>query len=206
MREFNLMPQTNFLVKAAQQGDVIALNQLVKQWQKRIYNFAFKYFGDYDQAMEVTQKTFISMSKNLGSLKDESSFKPWIYRIASNYCHEEIRRQNRKWVFPFLKVQTKDDQRTIADTFSDSKSDNPEKSFGNKELKNVLTKALATLPEEQRMVVIMKEYEGLKIREIAEVMDISENTVKSRLYYALGSLRKLLEEWNITKETVHYEL
>ncbi|WP_286748122.1 MULTISPECIES: sigma-70 family RNA polymerase sigma factor [unclassified Roseivirga] len=206
MREFNLMPQTNFLVKAAQQGDVIALNQLVKQWQKRIYNFAFKYFGDYDQAMEVTQKTFISMSKNLGSLKDESSFKPWIYRIASNYCHEEIRRQNRKWVFPFLKVQTKDDQRTIADTFSDSKSDNPEKAFGNKELKNVLTKALATLPEEQRMVVIMKEYEGLKIREIAEVMDISENTVKSRLYYALGSLRKLLEEWNITKETVHYEL
>jgi|TARA_B100000965_G_scaffold406443_1_gene445405 RNA polymerase sigma-70 factor (ECF subfamily) len=200
------MPQTNFLVKAAQQGDVIALNQLVKQWQKRIYNFAFKYFGDYDQAMEVTQKTFISMSKNLGSLKDESSFKPWIYRIASNYCHEEIRRQNRKWVFPFLKVQTKDDQRTIADTFSDSKSDNPEKAFGNKELKNVLTKALATLPEEQRMVVIMKEYEGLKIREIAEVMDISENTVKSRLYYALGSLRKLLEEWNITKETVHYEL
>ncbi|WP_305983396.1 RNA polymerase sigma factor [Roseivirga thermotolerans] len=206
MREFNLMPQTNFLVKAAQQGDVIALNQLVKQWQKRIYNFAFKYFGDYDQAMEVTQKTFISMSKNLASLKDESSFKPWIYRIASNYCHEEIRRQNRKWVFPFLKVQTKDDQRTIADTFSDSKSDNPEKAFGNKELKNVLTKALATLPEEQRMVVIMKEYEGLKIREIAEVMDISENTVKSRLYYALGSLRKLLEEWNITKETVHYEL
>ncbi|MEC7753529.1 MAG: RNA polymerase sigma factor [Bacteroidota bacterium] len=206
MREFNLMPQTNFLVKAAQQGDVIALNQLVKQWQKRIYNFAFKYFGDYDQAMEVTQKTFISMSKNLGSLKDESSFKPWIYRIASNYCHEEIRRQNRKWVFPFLKVQTKDDQRTIADTFSDSKSDNPEKAFGNKELKNVLTKALATLPVEQRMVVIMKEYEGLKIREIAEVMDISENTVKSRLYYALGSLRKLLEEWNITKETVHYEL
>ena len=52
----------------------------------------------------------------------------------------------------------------------------------------------------------MKEYEGLKIREIAEAMNISENTVKSRLYYALGSLKKLLEQWNINKETIHYEL
>lgn len=206
MREVNLMPQTDFLVKAAKQGDVIALNQLVKQWQKRIYNFAFKYFGDYDMAMDVTQKTFISMSKNLSSLKDENSFKSWIYRIAANYCHEEVRRQNRRWVFPFMKVQGKDDKQHISDTLSNHRSHNPEKELGNKELKDVLKKALATLPEEQRMVVIMKEYEGLKIREIAEAMAISENTVKSRLYYALGSLKKLLEQWNITKETVHYEI
>ena len=206
MREINLMPQTNFLVKAAQNGDVIALNQLVKQWQKRIYNFTLKYFGDHDLAMDVTQKTFISMSKNLSSLKDEGSFKPWIYRIATNYCHEEVRRQNRKWVLPFMKVQAKDDKEDITNSFSNTKTDDPEKAYGNQELKIVLKKALATLPEEQRMVVIMKEYEGLKIREIADAMSISENTVKSRLYYALGSLKKLLDQWNITKETVHYEI
>lgn len=206
MREINLMPQTNFLVKAAQNGDVIALNQLVKQWQKRIYNFTLKYFGDHDLAMDVTQKTFISMSKNLSSLKDEGSFKPWIYRIASNYCHEEVRRQNRKWVLPFMKVQEKDDKEDITNSFSNTKTDDPEKAYGNQELKLVLKKALATLPEEQRMVVIMKEYEGLKIREIADAMSISENTVKSRLYYALGSLKRLLDQWNITKETVHYEI
>ena len=66
MKEINLMPQTDFLITAARDGDSIALNQLVKQWYKRIYNFAFKYFGDHDQAMEVCQKTFISMNKNLG--------------------------------------------------------------------------------------------------------------------------------------------
>ncbi|HEY9116302.1 MAG TPA: sigma-70 family RNA polymerase sigma factor [Roseivirga sp.] len=206
MREINLMPQTNFLVKAAQQGDVIALNQLVKHWQKRIYNFAYKYFGDYDMAMDVTQRTFISMSKNIGSLKDESSFKSWLYRIASNYCHEEARTQSKKWVLPFMKVQAKDEQQGISNTLSDVRNDNPEKAFGNEELKSLLKKALATLPDEQRMVVIMKEYEGLKIREIADAMDISENTVKSRLYYALGSLKKVLDQWNITKETVHYEI
>ena len=206
MKEINLMPQSDFLVAAARSGDIVAINQLIKLWQKRIYNFALKYFGDHHQAMEVTQKTFISMNKNLNKLKDNGSFKPWLYRIATNYCHEEVRRQQKKWVFPFMKVQGKEDQSKIADTESESSFANPEKTLGNQELKDLLKKALATLPEEQRMVVIMKEYEGLKIREIAEVMATSDNTVKSRLYYALGSLKKRLDEWNITRENIHYEL
>ena len=206
MKEITLMPQTSFLISAAKSGDPVALNQLVKLWYKRIYNFAFKYFSDHDLAMEVTQKTFISMDKNLKSLKDEGSFKSWIYRIASNYCHEEIRKQKRKWVFPFMKVQSKDDQDFIQNTESTNRESNPDREYAQMELKELLEKALTELPEEQRMVVIMKEYEGLKIREIAEAMNISENTVKSRLYYALGSLKKLLEQWNINKETIHYEL
>lgn len=200
------MPQTSFLIAAAKDGDPVALNQLVKLWYKRIYNFAYKYFGDHDMAMEVTQKTFISMDKNLKNLKDESSFKSWIYRIVSNYCHEEIRKQKRKWVFPFMKVQSRDDQDFIQNTESTNRESNPESELAQLELKELLKKALTELPEEQRMVVIMKEYEGLKIREIAEAMSISENTVKSRLYYALGSLKKILEQWNINKETIHYEL
>ncbi len=206
MKEINLMPQNDFLVEAAKNGDSIAMNQLVKLWQKRIFNFALKYFGDYDMASEVTQKTFISMSKNLKSLKDVKVFKSWLYRIAANYCHEEVRKSQKRWVFPFMKVQSKEDQNHIENTLAISKEDNPEKTMGHLELKSLLQKALSQLPEEQRLVVIMKEYEGLKLREIAEVMAISENTVKSRLYYALGSLRKILEEWNVNKETVHYEL
>jgi RNA polymerase sigma-70 factor (family 1) len=206
MKEINLMPQTDFLITAAKNGDSVALNQLVKQWYKRIYNFAFKYFSDHDQAMEVTQRTFISMNKNLGSLKEDARFKPWLYRIAANYCHEEARRQKSRWIFPFMKIDSKTDRSFIDSKQTTNRTDDPEKELGNSELKVLLKKALAQLPEEQRMVVIMKEYEGLKIREIAEAMDISENTVKSRLYYALGSLKKLLEQWNINKETIHYEL
>lgn len=206
MKEITLMPQTDFLIAAAKNGDPIALNQLVKLWYKRIYNFSYKYFSDHDQAMEVTQKTFISMNKNLKTLKDEGSFKSWLYRIAANYCHEEVRRQKRKWVFPFMKVQSKDDQDFIQNTAATWRESDPDREYAQTELKDLLKKALKILPEEQRMVVIMKEYEGLKIREIAEVMSISENTVKSRLYYALGSLKKQLEQWNINKETIHYEL
>ena len=206
MKEINLMQQNHFLVEAAKNGDMLAMNQLVQLWQKRIFNFALKYFGDYDQASEVTQKTFISMNKNLRSLKDVKVFKSWLYRIAANYCHEEVRKSQKRWVFPFMKVQTKEDQHHIENSLAKNQEANPEKSLGHLELKDLLQRALSTLPEEQRLVVIMKEYEGLKLREIAEVMAISENTVKSRLYYALGTLKKLLEEWNVNKETVHYEL
>ncbi|MFT6873302.1 MAG: RNA polymerase sigma factor (sigma-70 family) [Roseivirga sp.] len=206
MKEIDLMPQTNFLVTAAKSGDVIAMNQLIKQWQKRIYNFAYKYFNDYDLAMEVTQKTFISMNKNLKTLKDEGRFKSWIYRIAANSCHEELRKQQKRWVFPFMKVQSNHEGDQIENSPSAVREENPEKVYANEELKSLLKKALATLPKEQRIIVIMKEYEGLKIREIAEIIDISENTVKSRLYYALGSLKKLLDQWNINRETVHYEI
>jgi len=206
MKEASLMPNTNFLVTAAKSGDVIAMNQLVKQWQKRIYNFSYKYFNDYDMAMEVTQKTFISMNKNLKSLKEEARFKSWIYRIAANYCHEEVRKQQKRWVFPFMKIRSQHDTADIENSASATVRENPEQVYGNEELKVLLKRALATLPEGQRMVVIMKEYEGLKIREIAEIMEISDNTVKSRLYYALGSLKKLLDQWNINRETVHYEI
>ena len=206
MKEINLMPDNHFLVEAAKNGDMLAMNQLVQLWHKRIFNFAYKYFGDYDQASEATQKTFISMSKNLKSLKDVKVFKSWLYRIASNYCHEEVRKNQKRWVFPFMKVQNQKDLSSIDSTLAIGREANPEKRLGNTELKELLQKALSTLPENQRLVVIMKEYEGLKLREIAEALAISENTVKSRLYYALGSLKKLLEEWNVNKETVHYEL
>jgi RNA polymerase sigma-70 factor (ECF subfamily) len=73
-------------------------------------------------------------------------------------------------------------------------------------LSDILQKALLELSEEQREVVIMKEYEGLKFREIAEILNISENTVKSRMYYGLDGLKKILEKKNINKNTIGYEL
>ena len=83
---------------------------------------------------------------------------------------------------------------------------NPERNFQQGELENVLLAALNELSEDQRSVVIMKEYEGLKFTEIAEAMETSENTVKTWMYRGLKNLKVNLERKNITKETVHYEL
>ena len=89
---------------------------------------------------------------------------------------------------------------------SRNRGEDPDRQLRHAELSDLLHKCLNELSDEQREVVIMKEYEGLKFREIAEVLNISENTVKSRMYYALDALKRILNKNNITKETIGYEL
>ena len=184
------------LIEKARKGNNEATNRLVQLWYKRIYNYVFKYFADHDTAMEVTQKTFIKLHTHIGQLKDPTRFKSWLYRIATNYCHDEQRSAGKRWVV------------SVSDGHGDmEKSEyDPDRQFQKGELTELLGSALSELSHDQREVVIMKEYEGLKFREIADVLKISENTVKSRLSYGLGSLKKILNKKNITKETVYYEI
>ena len=196
---------TEQLIEQAKRGDEQAFSKLVREWYPRIYNFGYKYFSDHDLAMEVTQRTFIAVHKNLSTLHAYSKFKGWLYRIAINFCHEEERKQKRKWVFPFLSFRKEDDNREpFEHVLGDGAT--PERDFQQHEISSYLMKALDKLPEDQKLIVIMKEYEGLKFKEIAEALNISENTAKSRLYYGLKALKKTLTDWNITKETIHYEL
>ena len=200
------MMHSDTLVTRAMQGDQSAQGKLVQLWYKRIYNFSYKFFMDHDMAMEVSQKTFISMCKNLASLQDIARFKSWLYKIAVNYCREEARKSKGSRSLSFDVVWNRDAEDSPRWESSGRRYDNPERQFQQTELSDILQEALAELNEEQREVVIMKEYEGLKFREIAEVLNISENTVKSRMYYGLDGLRKILEKKNINKDTIGYEL
>lgn len=195
--------QTETLILKAKKGDKVAFNRLVGEWYKRIYNFGFKYFSDHDQAMDITQKTFIAVHKNLERMDSPEKFKGWLYKIALNYCREEDRRQKKKWILPFVNFK-KEREEFVFNAF-ESQLDSPEKSFQKGELADLLAKALSKLNADQRAVIIMKEYECLKFKEIAEVLNISENTAKSRLYYGLKSLKAILSKWNINKETINYE-
>ena len=200
------MMHSDALIQRAQQGDQNAQGRLVQLWYKRIYNFNFKFFLDHDLAMEVSQKTFISMCKNLASLQEVARFKSWLYKIAVNYCREETRKRKGSRALSFESVWNSEAENSPAWESSAQRLDNPEKQFQQSELSDILQRALKELNDEQREVVIMKEYEGLKFREIAEILNISENTVKSRMYYGLDGLRKILERKNINRETISYEL
>ncbi|NJN26201.1 MAG: sigma-70 family RNA polymerase sigma factor [Cyclobacteriaceae bacterium] len=173
------------LIEKAQGGDEHAYGKLVGLWFKRIYNFSLKYFADHDLAMEVTQRTFIVVYQKISHLKASEQFQYWLYKIALNHCREEDRRRKRnRW----FSIFGDDEVANIA-----SKAGNPEKEYGNKEKTEMLAEMLNQLPADQKTVLIMKEYEGMKFREIAEVLNISENTAKSRLYYGLKALKKMLE-------------
>ncbi|MEM9297930.1 MAG: RNA polymerase sigma factor [Bacteroidota bacterium] len=188
------MNHSDSLINQAKNGDNRAKDKLVNLWYKRIYNFAYKYFSDHDEAMDVTQKTFIAFHEKIWQLKEVAGFKAWLYKIASNHCHEVTRQQDRSHQH-FSTQKAEDVHREATAIFF-----NPDRKYQRSELNGILQEALNTLNEEQRTVVIMKEYEGLKFKEIAEVLELPENTVKSRLYYGLTHLKKVLVARNITTE------
>jgi RNA polymerase sigma factor (sigma-70 family) len=199
--------QTDSLIEKAKTGDVTAQGRLVQLWYKRMYNFAFKFFADHDLAMEAAQKTFIAVHKNIEALQDVSRFKSWLYTIAANQCRDELRKRKSARTTSLNQVMGNGEgEQSPVWEVSVNRFGNPESKLLQHELADILQKALLKLPEEQREVLIMKEYEGLKFREIAEVLSISENTAKSRLYYGLESMRKILKQENINKETVGYDI
>ena len=200
------MMHSDNLIARAREGDKIAQGKLVQLWYKRIYNFNYKFFFDHDLAMEVAQKTFISMHRNIGALNEAGRFKSWLYTIAINYCREEARKQKASRSVSLSDLQPGESEESFAWEVSGRRRENPELQLQQTELSDILEQCLSEISVEQREVIIMKEYEGLKFREIAEVLQISENTVKSRMYYGLDELKRILERRKITKETVRYEL
>jgi RNA polymerase sigma factor (sigma-70 family) len=200
------MMHSDSLIARAQTGDQVAQGKLVQLWYKRIYNFGYKFFLDHDLAMEISQKTFISMCRSIQQLQEPGRFKPWLYKIAVNYCREEARKKKVSRSLPFDLVWSRDAENSPGWESSRQRYDNPERQFQSQELSDLLQKALLELSQEQREIVIMKEFEGLKFREIAEVLNLSENTVKSRMYYGLDGLKKILAKKNINKNTIGYEL
>ena len=199
--------QDRQILEQAQLGNKAAFDQLVKNWYPRIYNFGYKYFANHHEASEVSQKTFITVYTKLSQLKDIGKFRSWIYQIASNYCHE-AQRKNRKRHMTSLAPPGENEEgqyNPSVNLQSSSRNSQGDHSLRENELKDLLRKALNMLKEEQRIVVIMKEYEGFKFSEIAEILKISENTAKSRLYYGLTKLKKIFNQWNITQENLNYE-
>ncbi len=198
------LKHTDLLIPNAIKGNERAFSQLMNLWYKRIYNFSYKYFGDHDMAMEVTQSTFISVHKAIKKLKDPSSFRSWVYRIALNKCYEEDRKMKRRsWLSIFQKDNDEEDKMLQLNHHTDDGFYNPDQVVEEKEMEDMVMKCLHEIPEEQRVIVIMKEYEGLKFREIAGSLNITESTAKSRLYYGLKAMKKQLEKRNIYKENAY---
>lgn len=178
------------LIENFNSGDIDAFNQLVERWQERIHRIAYRYFAGHDAASEITQKTFIKVYKKIDTLDDHRKFSSWIYRIANNLCRDETKRAGRR---RSASLEAMGPQPV-------SQTETVEHDIHQKELSSILQAALQQLPPEQRMVVIMKQYEELTFKEIAEILEENENTVKSRMYYGLKSLRKTFNQWNMEME------
>ncbi|MCC5937722.1 MAG: RNA polymerase sigma factor [Lunatimonas sp.] len=178
------------LVTRAMSGDSSAKSQLLTDWYTRVYNYALKFLGDHDLAMEVSQLTFIAVHHKIETLQDPEKFRSWLYTILANNCRHQKRRRKD----PAFSDLSSEAARKAMDL--PCNNTNPEQQMIQQEAAFQLQQAILRLPEVQREVLIMKEFEGLKFREIAESLGISENTAKSRLYYAFKHLKETLSGYS----------
>ncbi len=195
------------LIETIINGDVSKFNILVRQWEKPIYNFALRYLGEKEPARDVTQQTFIRVYNNIRKLREVNRFSSWIYQIASNLCKDELKKKIRQETLSLDQIQENSNNgHLLPDELIEAQTDQPDSALNQKLIGDLVQKALLQLPAEQRVVIIMKEYQGLKFHEIAEALGESLNTVKSRMYYGLNGLKKIFAKWQITEEVLSYEM
>lgn len=174
------------LLQLALEGDGACFGELAERWQRRIFSFVCRYVGNVEEAQDLTQDTFAKAYQNLDRLTDPSRFSSWLYKIALNECRMKFRRRRNFSHVP-LAEQGESDGIDIVDAVT------PERHLAEKERGEALRQAFEVLPEEQRSVILMKEYQNLKFQEISEIMNVPLSTVKSRMYLGLKTLRRVME-------------
>lgn len=167
------------LVLRCQEGHVEAFDELVARWQERLWRHAWRLTGNQDAAWDAIQEAWVTISRDLGTLRDPAAFPTWAYRITSNRCHDWIRKESRRRradeAYAEQAARAENDPH-LADSSLD------------------LDEALSRLSGRDRAILSLRYEEVFGVAEIAEILQIPPGTVKSRLHYARERLRHYLEE------------
>ncbi len=173
-------------------GDEDAFADLVKQWETKVFNLAWRYLGNREDAQDVVQETFLSVFKSAKSLRDPASFPTWLYRIALNHCHSNWRRRSTDLSLDEPLPGGDEGERRLTQSMRAGHD-----TRDPLETRDLIRKALMGLSEEHRTAIILKEYLGLNLEEVARVMDCPLSTAKSRLYHGLRGVQRNLERIGI---------
>jgi RNA polymerase sigma-70 factor, ECF subfamily len=177
------------LVLAAQQGDTRAFEGLVVRYQRPIFSLIYQMTRDVEVVEDLGQEIFIAAFRAIKDFKARSSFFTWLYRIAINHCKNYLASSSR---VGDIEKRYQDEQR--ASGMSNNQERNPQRMLLTKEFVEHIDQAINALPEDQRIVLTLCEFEGLSYQEMAEVLECPIGTVRSRLSRARSTLQELLGE------------
>lgn len=172
------------LIARLQQRDEAAFEELIRQYEKKVYTLCFRMCGSSEDAEEAAQDTFLALWRGIDRFRQESSLSTWIYRLASNACIDTLRRRKKQ------NAVSLDDEELFIDAVDPSPQ--PQETAEHREVQRLLQKGLLSLPEEYRKVLILREIEGLSYTEIAESASLELGTVKSRISRGRALLRNFL--------------
>jgi RNA polymerase sigma-70 factor, ECF subfamily len=181
------------IVERALTGDAEAFGEIVQRWERRIFALSFGMLGREEDARDATQETFLAAFRNLRAFRGDAKVSSWLHRIAVNQC---ITRQRRAKVRSESALETEEEK--DASSFAAPLHYSPARVVEGRETTAAVRLAVNSLPVELRQVVVMKEFEELTFKEIADALDLPLSTVKSRLYTALKQLQMRLQKFSST--------
>jgi RNA polymerase sigma-70 factor (ECF subfamily) len=176
-------------IKRFKDGDTSAFGEIVLKYQDRIYNLCRHMLGNAHDAEDAAQDAFLKAYQALPKFQPDASLYTWLYRIATNTCID----YKRKPVFESLFRSSADGEELVHDRASDEPS--PERLYQSRQVDQALREGLGKLSPKLRAIIILKEVEGLSYEEIAEALDISLGTVKSRISRAREELQESLKKF-----------
>src|SRR5262245_61187252 len=187
------------LLAAYQQGDPGAFEVLLRRHRAPLFTFLLRMLGDRERAEDLAQETFLRIVKGAQAWEHRARFQTWLFTIARNLCLDASRRDRFRRA-DSLDQSGPDDEPAMVESVPGREID-PSRGAESARLRPLLQKALLGLPAEQREVFILREQAGVPFKEIAEMVGVNENTVKSRMRYALEGLRKALVAAGVDAET-----
>lgn len=175
------MQDNQQLIRDAQNGDLAAFRLLVESHQQFVYNAAFRFLANQEDARDVVQECFIRVWKNLPKFDARKKMTTWLYKIIINLCYDELRRAYKRY--------TRDPQEKQASIDNLSEAENIDDRLTNADLAEKIRCLAGRLKPRQRTVFILRDLEDLELQEIARILKISVAAVKSNLYYARQNIR-----------------
>lgn len=188
--------QDELLIRRAQRGDADAFEQLLLEHQKNVYNLCYRMAGNPDDAMDLSQETFLRAWRCLDQYQFASAFSTWLYRLCSNICIDFLRRRRRQQTVPLTFEDADGEEQTYAVPDAQPL---PEEQVELKLTRETLAAAMAQLLPEHRAVLQLRVVNEMSYEQIADVLDIQIGTVKSRLSRARNQLKKILERGNLSR-------
>ena len=185
-------PEDRTLVERCQAGELDAYEILVGRYRQRVYSLAYGMLRNEQDATDLCQETFVKGWQAIRGFKKNASFYTWLYRITTNLCIDFVRKRDRRPTVPY--EETVDPDADVDVEIAPSNQPLPTDEAQRKELRGEIDAALEELSPEHRVVIQLREYEGLDYADIAKAVGCQIGTVMSRLHYARKHLQKLLRD------------
>jgi RNA polymerase sigma-70 factor, ECF subfamily len=186
---FRMTLRERMLIRRLQQRDEKAFEEVVRRYQHKVYNLVYRMLGNREEAEDIAQEVFVTVFKSIDSFRGEAKFSTWLYRIAANHCKNRMKYLGRRNYKSTSELDEATERELHQNGTIRSHNDAPDTVLEGLQLERIVQDGIATLEEEHRELIVLRDVEDLSYEEIGSITGLADGTVKSRLHRARMALK-----------------